>query len=244
MENLWKLRRLAPRALRVLERHKALDAAIAAYEHTLQPAAAAYMDTYDRLRTMNVTQAHELDQGKRAIAALANKLSSWSAQIAATGVIKGFKRTEYADTPDVPDDVMSDAESFMAVVTEQVALDPESLPYADSLIADVNATLELAKAEWKEASDVRSAWMMLVDENRNNAREFANALVGFRQTLLRTIGRKHPDYQSLRSNKIDRAVLEDGEANDLPEELVPESQVDTEVPGAQKEDDGELDPTG
>jgi len=45
VEAYWKLRRLAPRALRIIERRKAVSPAVAAYATTLVPKATTFTAT-------------------------------------------------------------------------------------------------------------------------------------------------------------------------------------------------------
>ena len=52
----WKLRRLAPRALGVLGRHKASDAVLAVFEPTLVPAAERYVALYEEERLLTTSQ--------------------------------------------------------------------------------------------------------------------------------------------------------------------------------------------
>ena len=73
---------------------------------------------------------------------------------------------------------------------------------------------------------MKAEYRMLLEENRKNAQLLSDLLVAFRRALARIIGSSHPDYQTLRANRIKRDVLEEGEAEDLPEHLVPEGSDD------------------
>lgn len=236
----WKLRRLAARVLRVLERHAGLDPALGSFQGTLGLAAQGFIDTYDGLRALGVTADRELAQGKQAVELLGTKLISYSAQIEATGKIEGFKRTDYDGAASVPDDVISDAEVFVDVVKRQVDDDPESLPMAQSMLDDMVAALEAAKKEWAEADGLRADYRALLEQNRENAKMLSGLLVAFRKALGRILGRAHPDYQTLRANKVDRMVLEEGEEEGLPEHLLPppaeNADVAPETPETEDED--------
>ena len=72
---LWKLRRLAPRAKRVIERRKGDAPVIAAYEHTVTPAADRYMAAYDRATQMRGSWKLEAQERQEAVNALAVSLS-------------------------------------------------------------------------------------------------------------------------------------------------------------------------
>lgn len=227
--NLWKLRRLAPRAKRVLDRHKDRQAALQAYLLTLLPAADAFMDTYDRLRTLTATRGQELAQGKAAVATVVDKMASWAAQLGAIGAIEDFDPRDFGDNPAVPDDVLSDADALVDIVQTQLETEPESIPFGQALIDDMVPAVESAKQEWVEATGLKSDHQELVNQNRENARVLSGLLVAFRRSIARVLGRNHPDYQTLRATKIDREVLEDGEADDLPPHLIPHAEGDADA---------------
>lgn len=72
----WKLRRLAPRVLRIIERHKDLEPSLLTNTQTLAAAAVALISTYDRLRPLETTRRLELKQSRAAIETLHGKMAS------------------------------------------------------------------------------------------------------------------------------------------------------------------------
>lgn len=213
----WKLRRLAPRALRVFERHFQKTPALAAYQVSLVPSAQEFMSTYDRLRVLEAARKMELSEGRRAVGLLHRGLRGWVAQLSMGNVIPDFDRTDYGDNPAVMDDVISDAEALIDLVTTHAA----HIPFADALLADLTALLETAKTEWTQAEALKQSYQDLIKENDTAAEALQQSLVAFRQTLAATIGRRDPDYHLLRASKIARDQLEPGEEVGLPPDLVP-----------------------
>ena len=205
----WKTRRLASRTLRVLERHASKSAALDAFNMTLRPAAEQYIEVADALRTSGTRRQTEYKEGKDAVAGLARALRAWVGQIAALKVIEGFDTGSYADNPSVPDDVINDAEVFISTVQGHVEVNPDTIPFAEAMMADVTAKLELAQKEWLEAEQERTKHQDLIAQNRKLARLFMDHLIPFRRALGSEIGRNHPDYHALRSARISRELPED-----------------------------------
>ena len=217
----WKLRRLGPRAVRVLERHKDKADSLAAFEAPLTEANAKYKESYDRLRVLEASRATELAEGKKTVQELYKKMRGWVSIVAMNGQISGFDAGSYGDNPGVMDDVIHDAEALIELVTDHA----ESVPSSDALLAELSQALQIATTEWTEAESLGQEYQEIVKQNRVNANNLHDILVAFRSTLASVIGRADPDYQRLRSSKIDRTVLEEGEEEDLPENLIPETPI-------------------
>jgi hypothetical protein len=217
----WKLRRLAPRLLRVLERHAARDPSLGAYLLTLKPTAELFISVFDLLEILETERALELGQGKAAVEVLIRSMNAWAGQVAGTKAIPGFVASAYGASPDVPDDTIKDAERLLGTVKKHHELDPEAMPFAPALLEDLGAALEKARVEWSQAEAIKSQHQDLVVKNRENAEKFSDLLISFRRALATFVGRSHPDYQTLRSSRIAREVLEEGEAADLPPSLIP-----------------------
>ena len=224
----WKTRRLAARALRAYERTKDLNPTIGAYRHTLVPAATAFVATYDRLRVLSQRRATERAEGMDAIERLSRLVRGWTVQVEALGTIEGFVATSYMEKASVPDDVLADAGSFLESVREHVAVNPESIPYAEDLITDVEAALDEAQREWTEAEQVRSEYATAVQANKRAEEALHPFLLAFRRTLAAVLGTNSPEYQALRANRISRQDEED-EALSLPEAANGESPPATDT---------------
>lgn len=211
----WKYRRLAARALRILERTQALDTTLTAYNTTLKPAAEAYIKSYDRLRVLTKRRATEHREGKLAIHELARSVRAWAGQIQALDVVKNLSVGDYINTPDVPDDVIADAQAFMELLNDHDEVNPETVPYIAELREDMNLRLAKAELEWSEAEVASEEWQELVETNRTAQKALNAQLIAFRRNLAAIVGTKHPAYQSLRSSRISRMDQEDGADIDL-----------------------------
>ena len=206
----WKNRRLAARALRVIERHKEADPTLASYEATLKPAAEAFIASYDKLRVVSRRRTTELKEGKAAVDALGRSLRSWAGQIEALQLIGGFRANDYGDSPDVPDDVIADAASFMDLLSAHSEINPDSVPYLESLTTDITAKLELARVEWREAEVANTEYKGFVEQNRTAESGLSAHLIAFRRSLANVLGTSHPDYQMLRAKRVKKTDPEDG----------------------------------
>jgi hypothetical protein len=178
--------------------------AIDAFEQALIDAITLFTGTYDRLRLLEVARATELALGKAAVNDLHKVLRSFIGLVSANRNLEGFDASDYGDSPDVMDDVINDAKSFVQVVEEH----KEQIPSADLILQEVGAALAIAETEWSEAMNLRQEYQALIEENRTNAQALHELLIAFRATLRATIGRANPAYQSLRAKTISRTVLE------------------------------------
>lgn len=211
-----------------------------AYEVSLKPAAEAFISSYDALRISATTRSSELKQGHRAARALLTRMLGWVAHIDAHKAIDGFDRSGFGDSPDVPDDVISDAATLVDMVKTVLEQDPESVSFAEALLGELEPLLQAARIEWSEAEAARSTHQLQVAENQRNATQFAELLIGFRRSLARVVGRNHPDFQRLRAAKIDRTALEAGEAEGLPSDLIPEATATTRDQGSDDDEEAAL----
>lgn len=212
----WKLRRLSSRALRVFERRKATEPAIAAFEPTLLPVADAFMEAYDKARAHRMSRAQAMGTGKGAIGELLRKMRAWTGLLARD--VTAFQRGEYGDSPKVPDDVIHDAQNLVRVVRNR-ADEGAPLSYQDGLIADLEPAIAAAQAEWGTAGTSSSTQSELLEEARKAADAFNTELIAFRRVLRALIGSSHPDYQKLRSARVTSPDADDDEvAASLPDE--------------------------
>ena len=231
----WKLRRLAARCLRVHERHAAAAPVIGGYTTTLVPVVSDFIAAYDRLHVLDQSRSDEIAEGHESIKKLVDKSLGWLAQVVATGAIDGIKSGDFFRHPEVPDDVLRDAKRMLDLVRQQAEKDPESVPYAAALLEDVMPTYEAAEAEWTEAEGMRREHRSQIELVRDTAEKFNQILIGFRRSLARVIGKGHPDYQALRSMKIDRSQAEEDDeavepANTVDAPQVGEDELDLATP--------------
>ena len=104
----WKLRRLAPRAIRVQARRAGDSPVVAAYGPTLKPKAEAFITVYDAAARYTQTYAKEMEEGRGAIASLYNTMRGWMPLLVRD--LPGFDASAFEADPAVPDDVLASAE--------------------------------------------------------------------------------------------------------------------------------------
>jgi hypothetical protein len=229
----WKQRRLASRALRILDRHQGKSLAVAAYQPTLGHSAAAFVAAYDQLKAFSTTRSGRMEQGRTATVRLLKLLRAWTA--VAQPQVPGFDRSTFGDKPAVPDDVISDAEHFVQIIEQHNAEAQGPLGFTDGLMQELLPAIEAAKTEWSSAGLSRADHNELLAVVREASGAFSVDLVAFRQTLLAIIGRGHPDYQKLR---VARARTDDDD-DDAVAASLPEGA--GEIDEDPEEEEGEVD---
>jgi len=229
---LWKLRRLAPRALRVQDRHRDKEAGLAAFDHTMVISAKTLMTTYDGLRTTDSARSFERAEGLSTLKSLHLKLRVWGAHVADR--VPGVDASTFGDNPDVLDDVITDAQVLVKRVEEHAAQASEPLPFKDELVADLTAAIEAASGEAGQTENVTAEVAALRVKTHEAAEAFERDLVSYRKALAAVIGRNHPDYQKLRADRA-RTPDEDDDAN-APESGAPEPVGDNVTPLPTNED--------
>lgn len=211
---MWKLRRLAPRALRVLERRKSEAPVLAAYEPRLVPAAQRYIAAYDRAAGYRSTWLREMAEGRGAMAVLASTVQAWVPLV--TGDIANLNSSDFATSP-VADDVISAAERMLEMAGAHVDAQGSALPYREALVADVSARLAAGLKERSEAEAADRAYQQILADARDAYGELGVVLGAFRKSLGAVFGRNDKDFQKLR---VQRAAQRD--EDDDPNAPVPE----------------------
>ncbi|HWN68736.1 MAG TPA: hypothetical protein VNM90_13960 [Haliangium sp.] len=222
---MWKLRRLAPRAKRVLERRKNEASVLAAYEPKLVPAADLFIAFYDHAADYKSTWQREMQEGRNAIAVLGNSVRSWVPLVLSDVV--SLDTSDFADSP-VADDVILGAQRLMARVGAYSDAAGSPLSYRESLAVDVRVKLEAAVKERSEAEAADRQFQQTLANARSSADAFEGVLQAFRKSLGLAVGRQDKDYQKLR---LQRAAQRD--EDDDPGAPVPE------LPDAPDESDDE-----
>lgn len=197
----WKLRRLAARAQRILERRSSESPAIAAFNNTLLPVATDFITTYDGVKRFNARWQKELREGHGAVADLVAAIRAWLPRLSKD--IPHFDRSTFADTS-VPDDVIEDAERLRDTVEAHQELAAQSenaltpLPYAADLLGHLDPVYAAALKEWHEAEEANAQYQQALAATRALAGQLQRELVLFRETLVMLVGRSDVDYQKLR----------------------------------------------
>lgn len=210
---MWKLRRLAPRAKRVIERRKDEAPVMLAYEASLVPAADTFIAAYDQAARIRATWQREHQEGRDAITALASSVRTWLPLVARH--IGGFDSSAFLDTA-VPDDVVRDAERLVTTVQEHTDASGVPLAYREPLVAEVTALVEAARKEYVEAESADQGYQQSLVEARAAAELFDVELQAFRKTLLTLLGRADKDYQKLRARRASQRDEDDDADAPLP----------------------------
>lgn len=195
----WKLRRLAARAKRVQARRSAESPILAAYSTTLPPKADAFITAYDTSAKYINTWRREMIEGKGAVAKLLADMRGWLPLL--TRDIPQFDPSSFADKPDVPDDILEDANRLLDTLDSATDADGKSLDYAANAINLLNASLTAANKEWAEAESADSHYQKLLANVRASAAVFDLELQTFRRSLSHVAGRNDKDFQKLRAER-------------------------------------------
>lgn len=223
---MWKLRRLAPRALRVLERRKSEAPVLAAYEPRLVPAAEAYIRAYDRAAGYRSTWLREMAEDRGAMAILASTIQAWLPLV--EGDIATLTSSDFAPSP-VADDVIAGAERLLEMAGAHVDAQGSALPYREALVTDVSAKLAAGLKERSEAEAADRVYQQVLADARGAYAELNPVLQAFRKSLSTMFGRTDKDFQKLR---VQRAAQRD--EDDDPGAPVPE------LPDGPGDDDDEI----
>lgn len=202
----WKLRRLAPRAIRVVKRRAMESSVIASFTETTVPKAEAYIVAYDKSVKFEANYKKEMEEGRTTVAVLLKLIQSWAPLLKRD--VPGFDGSVYGDQPQVPDDVIEDGERMASVIDEYKDTKGNPLPYRQAALDGFGPALQAAVKEWGEAEAVDSEHQKLLALVRSLADDLQNDLVALRRSLLVAVGRGDKDYQKLRS---ERAGLPDDE---------------------------------
>jgi hypothetical protein len=202
------LRRLAPRAIRVLARHSPREPGLAAFSTSLAANAPAFIKAYDTVRRWTKRRMEERAEAQGAVGELLYKLRIWAPQVARD--IDHVVASEFGDNPAVADEVINDAKVLMEHVTERANEGKEPLPYAEALLEDLGAALARAQAECEQAEAAQADFRAMRIEARELGIALERDLVAFRRVLRTVIGTAHPDYQKLRRERARSTDADDG----------------------------------
>jgi hypothetical protein len=210
----WRLRRLSPRVLAILARHADLEPVIAAFLQTIGVSAATFRDVYDRALARQGSQGIRSAAGREKVTILRRKLRGWVSLLLAE---VEFDASQYGDNPNVPDDVMDDAEQFLIFLGELEEGREEPFAFSESLRADLEPALADARASMGAVGTGAAGRSDMTEELREAAVAFNRDLVSFRRALAAHLGRSHADYQKLRTAKAQTPDADDDEvADDMP----------------------------
>lgn len=199
------LRQKAPRALMVLERHKA-DTTLSLFERTLVPATTAFIASYDSTHAYQVGRPTKAQVQTKAVVHLAARTDVWLAFVGRD--VPGFDASEYGARSTSAVNVIVAGERLLTFVND-LATQQVSLPYAEQLTADLTAALSAAQQGWVEARGSLNELQARQAETRQLALAFESELDAFRQALKAILGESNTDYQSLLAPRRSKAVAQE-----------------------------------
>jgi len=211
----WKLRRLAPRALAVLERHKASDAVLLAFEPTLLSAAHRYMAVYEDERVDAPGRQASSRRHLSLVAKLYDRTQAWMVLLERD--LPQFRRADYASTVKLPEEVIGAARGVLAAAGRPAEAGAP-LPYAEVLAAELADLLAQTERQTSGVEGSLVDQQARADELRTAAIELGRQLRLFRRAVKRVLGASHRDYLRLRIRAKREADVED-DADDLLEDV-------------------------
>jgi hypothetical protein len=218
----WKLRRLAPRAKRILARRSAESPALAAYGATLPSVTDAFIQAYDGVANYQTTWRKEMQEGKSAIGALVTLIRGWLPLL--TRDVPGFDPSSFGDHPDVPDDVIEDGERLLSAIKDGKDKKGNELSYGPTALAALEASITAADKEWSEAEASDAEYQSRLAATRATADAFDKELQAFRRSLGTVLGRSNKDFQKLRTERASHTDEEDDASGPAaPEPVAPAS---------------------
>lgn len=215
----WKLRRLASRSLRVLERRGQEASALKAFELSLKPKAEAFISAYDTGAKIVFSWRKEMDEGKNAAALLLQQIRTWNPVL--QGVVPGFDPKGIGDSPDVPDDILADGETLLGVAMDHKDEQGNALPFLAEIQNSLGSALSAAEKEWSEAEAADKSYQEALALIRNTGDAFQAQLVLFRRVFAAVFGRSDKDYQKLRAERASTADKDDDVPADAPAPALP-----------------------
>jgi hypothetical protein len=198
------LRRLAPRAARVLDKNADKDPALAALGVSLEPTIATFERVYDAHKVRVSRRASMTASARATVRRLEHAVGIWLVLVASD---LGVDPARFRAPTGVPDDVIALASQLVRLLEEHMAGNESPTPAAAQAIADLAPRIAEARAQWVEARKAMTELQEEAQQVRNAAQELHAGLVVLRRVLRRVIGSRHLDYQTLR---VERS-REDGE---------------------------------
>ncbi|UJR78521.1 hypothetical protein [Sandaracinus amylolyticus] len=214
----WKSRRLAPRALKVWERHKDASPAVLAFEAPLGTSARGFLSIYTEVTAYRAAWKREMEEGRGSMLALKKELDRWKPHIARERPT--FDLREIGDQPNVPEDLIEDS---LAAADELDLIrlpDGAPTPWAAAAAASIRALADATERETDEAATADSTYSQLLKATREAQVVFEAELSRFRATLRAVLGSSHPDVQKLRANRATSSDEDDDPTGPQPADPV------------------------
>lgn len=198
----WKSRRLAARALRVIERVKDRDPTLGAFDLVLRPTAEAFIAAYEARDIAVRNRASAVLAATAAVQALSSAVRTWARLLSSIDEGLRVSSHEILSRPSVGEDVIADAFSVLEMVEDHRERKGAYEDIVPVMRADLEARIRQAEAatQAREARHMETSDLML--ETRQLAQRFVVQLSAFRAALASTVGTSSPDYQRLRPHRL------------------------------------------
>jgi hypothetical protein len=208
-----KLRRLAPRAGSVIRAHAPEHAELKPFELTLLPLTQTYVSAYDQRGALEPDESKLVTAGRDAVAHARTRMQAWMPNLRRNNPDLAFEPKQ------VPEDLFAEIGRVLLLVE---ARDEATLPYRDALLDDVGSALSEARAAWQLAQRTLAEQQRARARLRGLAIELYEELKALRQTLRKTLGTSHRDYQRLRTARANTPYAGEREPVAADEAAAPE----------------------
>lgn len=162
---------------------------------------------YDKAIRHKGTWQREQQEGKSAMESLLAAVNGWAVRLDDDD--PSFKRWEYGDRPDLPDEIFGDAQRLMQVIDHFRHANGMTLPYREEALGILGQRHDAAKKEYREALLADGAYRKLLAHVREAAAAFDEELAQLRRDLAMVLGEAHADYQKLRPERAEIADPDD-----------------------------------
>jgi hypothetical protein len=204
-----RLRTLAPRALVVVERHKARHPGIAAVAVGVIPAATDFISVHDEAARFVAAKDRDMKVGRAGLDTLATHVVSGIALARSAEPNLTLPEVEVQVT--APERLISDAQKVRAVLVELGT----AVPGSAAIIEAIDLAIEATSLDWHNAQEARVALQERQAQVRTAAVRLNRELVALRRILRAVLGTSDLAYQSLR---VSRTVTEtENETTELEE---------------------------
>ena len=231
----WKLRRLAPRALSVLERHRELST-LQHFEQTLPVTVAKFVELYDSGRVL--VASRRTVSGLPALETLRARILSWSGPVARD--IPGMDVKALANQRvTAVDDVVSNGERLLELARSHAASGKGELPYLAQLEQSMTAAIADVRTQWEQFQAQMAKEQATLAEARLAAQALHRELIAFRRALRGELGASHRDYRQLLIGRQqddaenDTQIVDDAQASPTASLSTPKPTAENVTPSAQ-----------
>lgn len=217
----WRLLRVAPRALSIVDRYKDTDRLIGSFATAVPRDATQYTTLFEQHRAQSMALGAANQRRAEAVSKLYDRTQGWLVHVHDA---PGVNSTEYMARATVPEDVIAAARRLVGTVPQlsEAALPPEE---ATAFVQDMNELIEATEAEVAAVTSAKVEERRLAESVSAAATDLSKTLQRFRKAVGRALGTKHPDYRSLqirqRNNTSETEAVDETEATSETDVVVP-----------------------